>query len=152
MSQITKTKRLGRSDSIYLSSYTEPIRSDSSSTETSFTSSFCGWYPARLFGACISRSAKQNRSNICLVCRGKEDKNVYALRYLVHISWWRSHGYVNLRYLKSSQVKFPKNAEKLFKHRYGTQVLQELQQTQKQFSVTSCSLFDVTNYCSPWNF
>ena len=43
-SQITKTKRLGRiySDSIYLCSYTEPISSDLSSTETSFTSSLCG--------------------------------------------------------------------------------------------------------------
>ena len=38
----------------------------------------------------------------------KNFKNVYALRYSVHISWWRSHGYVNLRYLKRCQVKFPK--------------------------------------------
>ena len=33
------------------------------------------WYPAGLFGACISRSPKQNRSNICLACRIKQDKN-----------------------------------------------------------------------------
>ena len=33
------------------------------------------WYPAGLFGACISRSPKQNRSNICLACRSKQDKN-----------------------------------------------------------------------------
>ena len=41
MSQITKTKRLGRSNSMYLSSNTEPISYDSSTTETSFTSSQC---------------------------------------------------------------------------------------------------------------
>ena len=32
------------------------------------------WYPACLFGACISRSAKQNWSNRCLACRSKQDK------------------------------------------------------------------------------
>ena len=37
-----QTKRLGRSDSMYLSSYTEPISSDSGSTVMSFTSSLCG--------------------------------------------------------------------------------------------------------------
>ena len=42
VSQITKSKRLGRSDSIYLSSYTGPISSDSSSTEMSFTFSLYG--------------------------------------------------------------------------------------------------------------
>ena len=42
VSQITKTKQFGHSDSIYPSSYTGPISSDSSSTETSFTSSLCG--------------------------------------------------------------------------------------------------------------
>ena len=31
------------------------------------------WYPAGLFGACISRSPKQNRSNICIAC-SKQDK------------------------------------------------------------------------------
>ena len=34
------------------------------------------WYPAGLFGACISRSPKQNRSNICLACRNKQDNTV----------------------------------------------------------------------------
>ena len=81
-SQITKIKRLVRGDSIYLSSYTGPISSDSSSTETSFTSSLCGGLSCLLpvgtllacFGACTSRIAKQNRSNICLACRSKQDK------------------------------------------------------------------------------
>ena len=30
------------------------------------------WYPASLFGACISQSPKQNWSNICLDCRSKQ--------------------------------------------------------------------------------
>ena len=33
------------------------------------------WYPAGLFGACINRIPNQNRSNICLACRSKQDKN-----------------------------------------------------------------------------
>ena len=36
------------------------------------------WYPAGLFGAYISRSPKQNRSNICLACHGKQDKNIIS--------------------------------------------------------------------------
>ena len=33
------------------------------------------WNSARLFGACTSRSAKQNRSNICLACQ--QDNNLH---------------------------------------------------------------------------
>ena len=35
------------------------------------------WYPAGFFGACLSRSPKQNRSNICLACQ-QDKKNVQA--------------------------------------------------------------------------
>ena len=37
------------------------------------------WHPASLFGACISRSPKQNQSNVheCLACLGRQDKKKY---------------------------------------------------------------------------
>ena len=42
------------------------------------------WYLASLFGACISRSPKQNRSNICLTCRSKQDKKeIFIMSVLV---------------------------------------------------------------------
>ena len=34
------------------------------------------WYPAGSFDACISRSPKQNRSNIRLACRSKQENNI----------------------------------------------------------------------------
>ena len=40
------------------------------------------WYPAGLFGACISLSPKQNRSNICLACRSKQDNKVIITRFI----------------------------------------------------------------------
>ena len=42
-----------------------------------------GWYPAGFFGACISRSPKQNRSNILIACRSKQDKNDISLSGLI---------------------------------------------------------------------
>ena len=74
VSKITQTKRLGRSDSIYLSIYLL-ILGRSLLTQVvpkRHLHHHCAGnclaryqlYPARLFGACISRSAKQNRSNI----------------------------------------------------------------------------------------
>ena len=38
--------------------------------------SYNRWYPASEFGACKSRSPKQNRSNICLACRSKTKTQV----------------------------------------------------------------------------
>ena len=38
------------------------------------------WYPAGLFGACISRSPKQNRSNVCLACRSKQTITSWLLK------------------------------------------------------------------------
>ena len=43
------------------------------------------WYPAGLFGTCISQSPKQNPSNICLACYGKQDKKALFCDLFVQI-------------------------------------------------------------------
>ena len=63
--------------------------------------------PCWLFGACISRSPKQNRSDLCLACRNnrsKQDKkkdNFTCIKFSIGLLWWL------FGFKKKSVVKYP---------------------------------------------